>query len=207
MIDSTAGLAALIALIVFMFVAALFGRWMLEPVNRAAGDLNAPTRFILTDFIWLMIMLQVMLATALVQIREQVSQRGQFVILGLLALPVIILWAASVSVVSRAGITQPLRRAVLILVLVPGALAEIMAVPILLIGAYLAVTADPGDWAARAWSESLPFRLVSLAAAVSLAALWAMALRWLSFWVLAASATNTAVAMQASEASPGARPS
>jgi len=183
--NSTIALVALATLIVFVFVATILGRWLLEPVNRAAGHLNAPTRFILTDFLWLMIQLQVMLAVVLVQIREQVPQRGQFVILGILALPVIILWAASVSVVSRAGITLPLRRAVLILVLVPGALAEIMAVPILLIGSYLAVTASPGDWAARAWSGSLQFRILSLAAGAALVVLWALTLRWLSFWVLA----------------------
>src|SRR4029453_19665474 len=110
MFISNAGLVALTALVVFVVVAALFGRWLLEPVNRAAGHLNAPTRFILTDFLWLMIQLQVMLATVFVQIRGQWPQRGQFVILGLLALPIVILWAASVSVVSRAGISKLLRR-------------------------------------------------------------------------------------------------
>jgi len=192
MFGATAGLVGLIALMVFVFVAAMLGRWLLGPVNRAAGHLNAPTRFILTDFLWLMIQLQVMLAVVLVQIREQVSQRGQFMILGILALPVIILWAASVSVVSRAGITLPLRRAILILVLVPGALAEIMAVPILLIGCYLAVTASPGDWTGRFWSESLEVRILSLVAGVVLVALWALTLRWLSFWVLAKPATGVA---------------
>ncbi len=177
-------MTALIALIVFVFVAAFLGRWVLGPVNRAAGHLNAPTRFILTDFLWLMIQLQVMLAVVLVQIREQMAQRWQFITLGILAIPIVVLWAASVSVVSRAGITQPLRRAVLILVLVPGALAEIMAVPLLVIAAYLAVGAEPGDWASHVWSNSQTVRLVSLAAFVSLAVVWAMVLRWMSFWVL-----------------------
>jgi hypothetical protein len=189
---ATAALVALIALMVFVFVAAMLGRWLLGPVNRAAGHLNAPTRFILTDFLWLMIQLQVMLAVVLVQIREQVPQRGQFMILGIFALLVIVLWAASVSVVSRAGITLPLRRAILILVLVPGALAEIMAVPILLIGGYLAVTATPGDWAARIWSESWQVRILSLMAGTVFVVVWALALRWLSFWVLATPATAVA---------------
>jgi len=181
-----AALVALITLMVFVFVSAMLGRWLLGPVNRAAGHLNAPTRFILTDFLWLMIQLQVMLAVVLVQIREQVPQGRRFMILGILALPVIILWAASVSVVSRAGITLPLRRAVLILVLVPGALAEIMAVPILLIGCYLAFTTSPGDWAAQNWSNSLPVRILGLVAGIVLVVLWGLTLRWLSFWVLAA---------------------
>lgn len=184
MLESRTGYVVLAALVLFMFVATFLGRWLLGPVNRAAGHLNAPTRFILSDFLWLMIELQVMLAVALVQIREQSSPRAQFAILALLSLPVIVLWAASVSVVSRAGIIQPLRRAVLILILVPGALAEIMAVPLLLIGAYLAVAARPGDWVTNFWSDSQAVRLVTLAAAATGAAVWAVALRWLSHWVL-----------------------
>jgi hypothetical protein len=201
----TITLVALIAMMVFIVVAALLGRWLLEPVNRAAGHLNAPTRFMLTDFIWLMIQLQVMLGLVLVQIREQVPQTGQFIILGLLSLPVVILWAASVSVVSRAGITQPLRRAALILVLVPGALAEIMAVPLLVIGGITAVTATPGDWAVRAWSESLAVRMLGLAAATVLVVLWAIALRWLSFWVLASPVAAAVTVETAPEPAPDAR--
>jgi hypothetical protein len=207
MFISTVGLVALTALVVFVVVAAFFGRWLLEPVNRAAGHLNAPTRFVLSDFLWLMIQLQVMLATVLVQIREQVPQRGQFVILGLLALPIVILWAASVSVVSRAGITQPLRRAVLILILVPGALAEIMALPLLLIGAWVAVTTEPGDWAARTWSNLLSVRLTGLMGAAAVVVVCAMILRRLSYWVLAAPIAATAIAETSHEPSPDAPPS
>ena len=130
------------------------------------------------------------------QIREQMPERGQFITLGILAIPIVVLWAASVSVVSRAGITQPLRRAVLILVLVPGALAEIMAVPLLVIATYLAVAAEPGDWAVEAWSNSQTVRLVSLAAFVSLAVVWAMLLRWMSFWVLMQSPKTLAAAAE-----------
>ena len=100
---STIMLVGLVAMMVFIVVAVLLGRWLLEPVNRAAGHLNAPTRFMLTDFIWLMIQLQVMLGLVLVQIREQVPQTGQFIILSALGLPVVILWAASVSVVSSSS--------------------------------------------------------------------------------------------------------
>jgi hypothetical protein len=132
-----------------------------------------------------MIQLQVMLAVVLVQIREQDAPGRQIAILSLLAVPVIVLWAASVSVVSRAGITQPLRRAALILVLVPGALAEIMAVPLLLIGVQVAVTARPDDWAAQYWSDSIAFRVITWLAACVAAVFWAFALRWLSHWVLA----------------------
>jgi hypothetical protein len=199
-------LIALIALVVFVVVAALLGRWLLEPVNRAAGHLNAPTRFMLTDFLWLMIQLQVMLAVVLVQIREQVPQVGQFVILGILAVPVVVLWAASVSVVSRAGITQPLRRAVLILVLVPGALAEIVSVPLLVIAANVALAAQPGDWAERTWSQSPAVRVIGVLAATAAAVVWALVLRRLSFWVMAAPAATIFTAGASREPSPDAKP-
>ena len=200
-------LMGLFVLVVFIVGAALFGRWLLEPVNRAAGHLNAPTRFQLTDFIWLMIQLQVMLGVVLVQIREQVPQQGQFVILGLLSLPVVVMWAASVSTVSRAGILQPLRRAVLILVLVPGTLAELMAAPVLLVAAILAFNSRPGDWADREWSNSLAIRLLTLVSAAALAVLWALVLRWLSFWVLDAPSTAASPPNNSPLPAPDAPPS
>lgn len=184
MLEST-GYVVLAALTAFIFFAAFFGRWLLGPVNQAAGHLNAPTRFILTDFLWLMIELQVMLGMVLVQIREQFSARAQFFILGILGVLVTVLWAASVSVVSRAGITQPLRRAVLILVIVPGALVEMVAPPLLLIAASAALASRPGDWVSVYWSDSFSFRLFTLLAAAMGAVIWALALRWLSHWVLA----------------------
>jgi hypothetical protein len=183
MMNFTGPLTALGGLIAFVLAAAVLCHWLLEPVNRAAGRLNAPTRFQLTDFIWLMMQLQVLLAVVMQTIAEAMSQRALIIVLGLLALPVIVLWAASVSVVSRAGITQPMRRAALILVLVPGSLAEVMAVPMLVIGGVAFVNDEPpGMWFA---AGDPPMRVLLVAATSLLVAVAAVALRWLSFWVMA----------------------
>lgn len=177
-------------LIAFVAIAALLCHWLLAPVNRAAGRLNAPTRFQLTDFIWLMIHLQVLLAVVMQTIAEAMPQRALIVVLGVLSLPIVVLWAASVSVVSRAGILQPLRRAAVILILVPGALAVVMAVPILTVGgiAYLN-NEPPGMWVSYPYGTvERAFQLLAIAAAIVAAGI---ALRWLSFWVMAASPVET----------------
>src|SRR6185503_15842883 len=52
----------LVAFCAIVAFAAWLAWWMLEPINRVAGVLRATTRFMLTDVIGLMIMLQVGLA-------------------------------------------------------------------------------------------------------------------------------------------------
>lgn len=190
MMDLAGPMIAIGGLIAFVVVAAFLCHWLLEPVNRAAGRLNAPTRFQLTDFIWLMIHLQVLLAVVMQTIAEAMPQGGLLTVLALLALPIVVLWAASVSVVSRAGIMQPLRRAAVILILVPAALAEVMAVPILVVGgiAYLN-NEPPGMWQTySSGTVGRAFQLLAIAGAIGAAGI---ALRWLSFWVMAASPVET----------------
>jgi hypothetical protein len=190
---------ALIALIAFAVTSVILGHWLLGPVNRAAGRLNAPTRFQMTDCFWLMIHLQVMLAVAMPWLRETVRGPAIFLIVGILGLPIVILWAASVSVVARAGITQPLRRAAVVLILVPGALAVIVAVPFFFVGLVEAVR--PGQ---------VPFLLplryddsqtASRVGQVLLAGfgvvLAAIFMRWLSHWVLAISGGSPVTPAQA----------
>jgi hypothetical protein len=184
MIEYAGPLTALAGLVAFVIAAAVLCHWLLEPVNRAAGHLNAPTRFQLTDFIWLMMQLQVLLAIVMQTIAEALPQRALWIILGGLTLPVLVLWAASVSVVSRAGITQPMRRAAVILLLVPGSLAEVMAVPLLIVGGVAFVNNEPpGLWHSVS-GGSVPQRLLVLALIAVSVAVAAVALRWLSFWVL-----------------------
>lgn len=177
-------LAALAGMATFIITAVVLGHWLLGPVNRAAGHLNAPTRFMLTDFIWLMIQLQLVLGLVLQAIRETLPLNAQLLILALLCLPVLVLWVASVSVVSRAGITQPLRRATLILVLVPGALAEIMAVPLVVVAGIVFATQSRPEFFPSAINDGPAARVAILVAAAMALILWAGLLRWLSFWVL-----------------------
>jgi hypothetical protein len=155
------------------------GRWLLDPVNRAAGHLNAPTRFLLTDFIWLMIQLQLVLGFVMNWIEGATSAEWLYVVVILLALPVVVLWGASVSVVSRAGIREPLRRAVVILLLVPGALGIIVAVPVLFLSLLTVAISAPNVAANRTLAA---FAFWSLAVIVT--GCCAAGLRRLSFWVL-----------------------
>src|SRR5437773_6709233 len=117
-------LMLLVVAALYIGAAAWLAWWMLEPMNRVAGTLQFSTRFMLTDVIGLMIMLQVPLAIvgrAVESGREQNSS-PYWVLVTVFAVLALVLWAASVSVVSRAGITRLTRRLVVILLLVPGAL-------------------------------------------------------------------------------------
>lgn len=110
--------------------------WMLEPINRAAGSLNAPTRFMLIDVVSLMMLLQIGLAICgqALSARDsgQFAARMYWVLIAVVSLLVAVLWSASVSVVSRAGILLPLRRVLVTVVLVPGTLATMVGLPALL---------------------------------------------------------------------------
>ena len=168
----------------FVLGAMALGNWLLGPVNSAAGRLNAPTRFVLTDIVWLMLQLQLVLGLLMMYFRDTIPMRPLLVILGAWCLMVVVLWAASVSVVSRAGITRPLRRATVILVLVPLALAEIMAVPVLLIAAIAVLSPDSAFWRALNVADGTESRVAAVVAAAASAVVIAFLLRWLSFWVL-----------------------
>lgn len=123
----------LLALVVFIVLAVILGHWTLGPINRAAGDLKAPTKFLLTDFIWLMVQLQIALAVAVPYWTDTMVGRYVLVLIGVTCFLVVVLWAGSVAVLSRAGIVAPLRRAVVILLIVPAALLIVMMLPLTLL--------------------------------------------------------------------------
>lgn len=101
------------------------GRWVLGPFTEAMRLLRAPTRFFLSDFIWLLVLLQASFALA----RLALDQRGSFlVILVFLVVASIAIWAGAVSALSRAGICQTLRRGIFTLVLLPAVLLLMGAV-------------------------------------------------------------------------------
>jgi hypothetical protein len=108
--------------------------WMLEPINRVAGELQGTTRFMLTDAIGLMILLQIGLAItgrALSGVGDEGAATMYWLLLFLMAILILVLWAASVSVVSRAGITRPLQRIAVMVLCVPGTLVVMVALPAL----------------------------------------------------------------------------
>jgi hypothetical protein len=181
--------SVLLSLLLFCaFVAgtAWLAWWMLEPINRVAGVLQATTRFMLTDVIGLMILLQIGLALigrALAgnEVRRE-AVVTYWVLVGAVALLVTVLWAASVSVVSRAGITRPLRRIVVMVLLVPGTLAVMVSLPAALLFVLVASVSTV------LYEQGPPAFVLALSALAFLAlAAAAFAMRWLSFWSLTGS--------------------
>ena len=115
-----------IILLVVAVVPMLIGRPVLGPISRSAGRLKAPTRFMLSDFLWLLIQLQLSLGYCVRYVG--IEQRDFFIlVLGFLALATVALWAGAVSFMSRAGVTEASRRAVFILFVLPVTLAAMMA--------------------------------------------------------------------------------
>jgi hypothetical protein len=125
-------------LLIGLYIAATYwaASWMLEPINREAGRLALETRFQLSDVLGLMALLQVPLAVAGQAIETSGSPDGDNSPYWLLLLIscglMVVLWGAGVSVVSRAGITRLMPRLAVIVLLVPGAMAVIVAWPFLL---------------------------------------------------------------------------
>jgi hypothetical protein len=142
-------LGGLVLLAVSLGVIVWLAWWMLEPINRAAGSLRAPTRFMLIDFVSLMILLQIGLAICGTALNLGNSRDDAahlyWVLQAVVALLVVVLWAASVSVVSRAGILRPLRRTLVTVVLVPGTLATMVGGPALVGALALAIAGLFGD--------------------------------------------------------------
>jgi hypothetical protein len=107
-----------------------------------------------------------------------------WLLLGLMCLVVLVLWAASVSVVSRAGILRPGRRIAVIVLCVPGTLIVMVALPMLicmLAGTIFAllVLGDASHWSPEAIPLLFAACLILVAAAVGL--------RYIAFWSLVGS--------------------
>jgi hypothetical protein len=123
--------AILIVIIFTIAIPALVGLAILGPINKVAGRLQAPTRFFLSDFLWLVVQFQLALAYC-----------GQFVgyvtsmfsiVTGFLILAITALWAGAVSFLSRAAVTDPYRRAAFILLLLPITLTVMIVSTLLLL--------------------------------------------------------------------------
>ena len=120
----------LVPLVLFaMAMLPLIGRAILGPISRLAGALQAPTRFQLSDFVWLLVILQAVMG-GVVQF-VGVETRGPFeAILLYLVFASVAVWCGAVSFLSRAGVTEPRRRAVFTLVIMPGTLTLMIGIPV-----------------------------------------------------------------------------
>ena len=126
------GLPIAALLVYFAVFASALGRWMLQPINTKAGRLQAPTQYMLTDFVWLVLQLQLAFGFCVTWIG--IEQRRLFpAILAFLVFAVTLLWLYGVGFLSRAGVMQPARRAMFTLLLLPASLGVMMALPAFLV--------------------------------------------------------------------------
>lgn len=165
-------------------VAAIIGHWILLPLVQRTGILTSPTRFTLVDVLCLMALIQVVLACFIPVLSfDDLIWVFWLPLLVAALLCTVLMWASSVSLASQAGITRPLRRTVLILVLIPGTLVMMNVVP-------LAIGAATGWFAGEIQqllqlpkSIPVPFAAIYGAALVPLLAL-TLLLHFLASWVL-----------------------
>jgi len=115
-----------IYIVVLLITLPLFGRWVLGPFTEAVRALRAPSRFFMSDFIWLLVLLQASFAAARLVPRDQGGSFG--IILTYLVLASVAIWGGAVSALSRAGVLQTLSRGVFVLVLLPTVLVLMVGV-------------------------------------------------------------------------------
>jgi hypothetical protein len=138
------GLPIAALLVYFAIFASALGRWMLQPINIKAGRLQATTQYMLTDFVWLVLQLQLAFGFCVTWIG--IEQRRLFpAILAFLVFAVTLLWLYGVGFLSRAGVTQPARRAMFTLLLLPASLGVMMALPAFLVMLVL-LQIDFSEW-------------------------------------------------------------
>lgn len=120
---------------------AFVGRFLLAPLNRRAERLRGAIRFQLSDFFWLLVQLQLALGYSVSAVG--VEQTFYFLLVtGFLVLAAVGMWAGAVSYMSRAGVTEPRRRAVFILFLLPLALTTMIVVSMVAVIAPCALFID-----------------------------------------------------------------
>jgi hypothetical protein len=167
-------------------VAGIIGHWILFPLVQRSGVLTLPARFTLTDILCLMVLLQVVLAGFFPLYSDDWSMWVWLPFLIMALFCVICMWGASVCVASNAGIMRPSQRAAVILVLIPGTLVVINAIP-------LAIGAASG-WFAGQIQQLLqlpksipdPFAAIYGIAVIPLLAT-TLLLHYLAAWVLKSS--------------------
>jgi len=170
----------------YIFCSAWIAWWMLEPINRVAGQLQLSTRFVLTDVLGLMVLLQLPLAflgRAINTGRDRDSS-PYWLLLAVGICLALVLWAASVSVVSQAGISRLWQRLCVIVLLVPGTLVVMIAVPGAVIGLVVGLAVVMEDARPPAIAGLLLIVLPVVA----------LVIRWLAFWSLRDSPGEAALA-------------
>ena len=174
------GLAIVVLVFLWLFISPRIGDWILQPLARFATGLHAPRRFQLSDLIWLMIHLQAVIAVTVQLFTADVPTGVRVFMLLLFSAPVVGIWIASLHVTSRAGITQPLRRGAVILLVIPLGMVAAVAIPLLVTQVAADVLARtehprlPSAWPSPLWAIFLLSAAILLAAALRLLADWSV---------------------------------
>ena len=174
---------ALLLLVYFVVFSTGLGRWMLQPINEKGGRLRAPTQYLLTDFAWLVLQLQLALGFCVTWIG--IEQRRLFpAVLSFLVFAVTLLWLFGVGFLSRAGVMQPARRAMFTLLLLPASLAVMMTLPGLVVLIAM-LEMDFSNWGdvAFALREYQQYRILLWIITPLLPVIGWM-LRQISFWIV-----------------------
>ena len=109
------------------FVGLLIGawicRWMVVPLSGAAQLVQAPTRFALTDFFWLIFLIQIEWGLVINLVDREGSPFAASYFWFVLIMGMVIvacIWLGAVSTLSRAGVRDGKRRGLFTLVSLPG---------------------------------------------------------------------------------------
>lgn len=142
-------LAIILLLVVPPPVLWLISRAILYPTVTAAQKVRGPFRFQLLDFVVLILQIQLALAPILAWTSGEAvrPQRNLFLTLGLGA--TVAMWLGAVSFLSKAGVTQGIRRAIFILFYLPGTLAVLTIGPITLLLLFYLTSNEWPFWLGR----------------------------------------------------------
>ena len=182
-------LVGLLALLVFIVPAVAFVTgvitWTLGPLMQAARNKSSPTSFLLGDLLWLMVHLQFAMGLVAWAIPKDVPAENRVLAVVFMGLPMIGFWYGCLHAVSQAGIEQPLRRAVAFVVLFPGAVVAVVALPALLLACVSLLGSGPNSPGREEELSSAAFQLL-------LVALGTAALRPLASWTVLRGAKSPA---------------
>ncbi len=178
-------------------------RYILGPIGHATY-LDAPTRFQLSDVVWLLIELQVALAVCVQFVGLQSA--GPFgIILAFLFLAVSAAWFGAMSFLSKIGVTSPRRRATFVLVVLPATVVLLILLPVLPVGGVVAAVQylQYMRGGAPEFSIGLGSACAALIGGLLVAVAVGKLLRGLSAWVVAGSRTAEASQITSSQITPG----
>lgn len=140
------GWPLILLLVVPLPVLWLISYTILYPTVTAAQKVQGPFRFHLLDFVALILQIQLVLAPILAWTSGDavVFQRNLFLAAGLGS--TVLMWLGAVSFLSKAGVQQGVRRAIFILIYLPGTAAVLVGGPSLL-GRWFGIPGELPRWA------------------------------------------------------------